>query len=47
MKKLVKIILALILIITPLCQVNASEEDTFRVGMEVNYAPFNLSLIHI
>ncbi|MCI5972466.1 MAG: transporter substrate-binding domain-containing protein, partial [Anaerococcus sp.] len=43
MKKLVKIILALILIITPLGQVNASEEDTFRVGMEVNYAPFNFS----
>ena len=43
MKKLVKIILALILIIAPLGQVNASEEDTFRVGMEVNYAPFNFS----
>ena len=58
MKRLRKILLSLILLLASFTNLSfASEEgDVLRVGMEVNYAPFNfsevnedneLSLIHI
>ncbi|WP_276882515.1 ABC transporter substrate-binding protein/permease [Anaerococcus tetradius] len=43
MKKILRMMLAIVLLFTPFCRANASQEDTFRVGMEVNYAPYNFS----
>ena len=45
MKRFLKLLLTIALVITPLARVDASEDDTFRIGMEVNYAPFNFSQV--
>ena len=46
MKRLFNVLLAIVLLFTPLHMASASEDDTFRVGMEVNYAPFNFSEVN-
>ncbi|MDO5046955.1 MAG: ABC transporter substrate-binding protein/permease [Anaerococcus sp.] len=46
MKKLLKIFLSLLIIISPLTISRAEENQTLRVGMEVNYAPFNFSEVN-
>lgn len=45
MKKFTKIIFLFIMVITLSTPMSKASEDTFKVGMEVNYAPFNFSQI--
>lgn len=46
MKKLLKILTALVFILSPILSVYAADDsDTLKVGMEVNYAPFNFSVV--
>ncbi|WP_311516144.1 ABC transporter permease subunit [uncultured Anaerococcus sp.] len=45
MKKFLNLMLAIVLLFTPLTRAKASDDDTFRIGMEVNYAPYNFSQV--
>ncbi len=46
MKKTVRLLLSIILLLTPIFRTNADSDNEFRVGMEVNYAPFNFSEVN-
>ncbi|MDU1316860.1 transporter substrate-binding domain-containing protein, partial [Anaerococcus hydrogenalis] len=45
MKKLFKFLMAFVFAFVFTMEISHADEDTFKVGMEVNYAPFNFSQV--
>ncbi|WP_040398026.1 ABC transporter substrate-binding protein/permease [Anaerococcus senegalensis] len=45
MKKLFKFLMAIVITFVFTMEISHADEDTFKVGMEVNYAPFNFSQV--
>ena len=46
MKKILKFLMAFVLTFVFTMGISHADEDTFKVGMEVNYAPFNFSQVN-
>ncbi|MFR3736729.1 ABC transporter substrate-binding protein/permease [Anaerococcus obesiensis] len=46
MKKILKFLMAFVLTFVFTMEISHADEDTFKVGMEVNYAPFNFSQVN-
>ena len=46
MKKVLKFLMAFVLTFVFTMGISHADEDTFKVGMEVNYAPFNFSQVN-
>lgn len=46
MKRIIKFLMAFVFAFVFTMEVSHADEDTFKVGMEVNYAPFNFSQVN-